>query len=145
MVHQDLEFWPLSLLYLTSKRSSFDFVSFVLDSSSAPGHVLFQKWFCCHLRQTHTGEPSGGIVSNAQDMAKWLQFHLNDGRGGSDGDPLLPDWVLHHIYTPNMYSGGGWTRPRYPVSNLRLFYGMGWRTALYRGENNRHWLFYSGS
>ena len=68
-------------------------------------------------------------------MAKWVQFHLNQGRKSLNAEHLLPDWVLNQIYIPNMYSGGGWYKPRYPVSSIRLYYAMGWRALSYRGES----------
>ena len=108
-------------------------ICFLLCATKFPATEGLRSLVLTLLRQTHTGESSGGISSNARDMAKWVQFHLNQGRTGAGEDFLLPAWALNHIYTPNMYSGGGWTKPKYPVSHVRMFYGMGWRTMLYRG------------
>ncbi len=87
------------------------------------------------FRQTHTGEPSGGITSTAEDMAKWVQFHLNEGSLTPEGKELLPSWVLANTYYPNMLPGrGGIYKPKFPVSLVNIAYGMGWRTSVYRGE-----------
>jgi CubicO group peptidase (beta-lactamase class C family) len=42
--------------------------------------------------------PSGGVWTTAADMARYLQFHINDG--AIDGKPLLPAGLAETMYTP---------------------------------------------
>ncbi len=70
-------------------------------------------------------------------MAKWLQFHLNEG--AIDGEQLLPKQNLAETYRENMPSPAPLnkrdvTKPTYPVTDVSTAYDMGWQTSYYRGE-----------
>ena len=83
--------------------------------------------------QVAVAGPAGSIVSNAQDMSKWLQFHLRKG------EHLITYAALSETYKPQMASpspmnGRDLTRPEFPVSDVHMAYDMGWMTNIYRGK-----------
>nr|XP_022332950.1 uncharacterized protein LOC111130330 [Crassostrea virginica] len=80
---------------------------------------------------------SGCVLSTADDMAKWMLFHLNGG-ATSDGRQLIPKSVLSMSYTPQLRIASStiskyYTRPMTPVTLSEDSYGMGWKTGYYRG------------
>lgn len=82
--------------------------------------------------------PAGSIVSNAQDMSKWIQFHLRRGQAPS-GEQLINYDTLAETYKPQMASpspmnGRDLTKPLFPVSDVHMAYDIGWMTNLYRGK-----------
>lgn len=91
--------------------------------------------------------PSGGINSNAIDMAQWLRFQLGDG--AIDGKRLLKADVFAQMHTPQ-------TPIRFPVRDASQFpekvqalagmhsfaYGLGWYVTQYRG---RTMIWHSGT
>ena len=79
------------------------------------------------------------MISTAEDMAKWLQFHINEGQVSYNGRALLPKEQLLQTYEPEMASPFPMNRrdlwrPKYPVSDINMSYNMGWLTNIYRGE-----------
>ncbi|XP_045161602.2 penicillin-binding protein 4-like [Mercenaria mercenaria] len=82
-------------------------------------------------------EPAGGILSNADDMARWIRFNLRNG-STEDGQQLLPDDLLQEAFKDqNMLPFGGafvsQTTPRYPINDITKAYGYAWFTSTYRG------------
>lgn len=77
-------------------------------------------------------DPAGSIVSNAADLAKWLQFHL---RGGTlDGKPLLARTVLEATRTPQIpLPMSDLDRELHPET-VQMSYGMAWVLQDYRGR-----------
>ncbi|MEO8336848.1 MAG: serine hydrolase, partial [bacterium] len=75
--------------------------------------------------------PAGAILSNANDMAQWLRFQLNDGV--VDGKRLVSSAALRETHTPQMLIGaaGGPGASDQTVFNT---YGMGWIVQDYRHE-----------
>ena len=89
------------------------------------------------FRQTHPAQPAGSILSTADDMAKWLQFHLNEG--DINGQQLLPKEKLKETYLPQMPSTAPLNKrdmvePTYPVTDISMSYNMGWETNVHRGK-----------
>jgi CubicO group peptidase (beta-lactamase class C family) len=82
--------------------------------------------------------PAGSINSNLQDMTKWLLALMNDGMVG--GKTVIPGSVLKATLAPaialpnTQLEARGWGEVLNPV------YGMGRRTASYRG----HQIAYHG-
>ena len=78
-------------------------------------------------------EPSGAIMSTANDMAIWMKFHLNKGKTES-GQQLLKTELLeeiHHVTTPlESYT---LIKPLFPVAHMFLGYNYGMWTQEYRG------------
>lgn len=76
--------------------------------------------------------PAGSMNSSANDMARWLQFQLNDG--AIDGRSLIPSEALRETrmpHTPIRLEGPG--KEANPVTNLQA-YALGWVVQDYRGE-----------
>ena len=71
--------------------------------------------------------PAGGIVSNAEDMAKYVQFQLGDGSW--NGKQLVSSAQLEMMHTPQMDGTPYfWSLPEIPEAK----YGLGWFTDVYR-------------
>ncbi|CAG5127508.1 unnamed protein product [Candidula unifasciata] len=80
-------------------------------------------------------DPAGSIYSNAEDMAKWMNFLLSNGRGADRRVVVDPEVILMTL-EPGMISSLPFeelTRPKFPVSHVVQSYNMGWLTANYRG------------
>ena len=72
--------------------------------------------------------PAGGICSNGEDMAKYVQFQLGDGTW--NGKRLISAAQLEMMHTPQMDGTPYfWSFPE--VSEAK--YGLGWFTDVYRG------------
>ncbi|KAK0046318.1 gigasin-6, partial [Biomphalaria pfeifferi] len=87
--------------------------------------------------------PAGSIYSNAEDMAKWMNFLLRKGLGPS-GDVVMRPEVIQMTQEPGMLSTLPFhelSKPFYPVSHVSQSYDMGWITANYRGHRQ---VFHTG-
>lgn len=76
-----------------------------------------------------------GVMSNAEDMTKWMMFHLNGGRSIS-GTQVVDTEVLSQIYYPRnsiRNSFKYFSRQNVPVSTSEYSYAFGWRNGYYRG------------
>jgi CubicO group peptidase (beta-lactamase class C family) len=95
-----------------------------------PREVEVWQW-----RHERSIAPAGSIVSSANDMSKWLLFHL--------GSSLTPSVLgreqldeLHRYQVLDSQSGYKADSPEYHYwKDVELLgYGLGWRKALYRGH-----------
>ncbi|XP_041369961.1 protein flp-like [Gigantopelta aegis] len=81
---------------------------------------------------------SGAILSNANDMAKWLLFHLADGKN-EDGLQVVDKSALADTYKARNTIGSTgainkyFHRPAVPVTTSNDGYALGWKTGYYRG------------
>lgn len=75
--------------------------------------------------------PAGAINSNVEDMARWLQFQLNNG--AVDGQQLLSPASMLEMHSPQMVIGGGGQGEIQFAS-----YGLGWMIDSYRGHYRVH-------
>ncbi|KAK1235669.1 hypothetical protein PQX77_001088, partial [Marasmius sp. AFHP31] len=83
---------------------------------------------------------AGGIISNAKDMAIWLQALMGDGKNPSNGQEVIPPKVLEDVATPysivNEFSFGA----QFPAGSAEkgmfspVAYGAGEFTNSYRGH-----------
>jgi CubicO group peptidase (beta-lactamase class C family) len=72
--------------------------------------------------------PAGSINSNIDDMLRWAQLHVGNGR--LDGTQLIQPATLRDMHTPHMVMPG---LP--PESELSpASYGLGWIIQTYRGR-----------
>lgn len=83
--------------------------------------------------------PAGSIVSNAQDMAKWLRFQMGDG--SFNGKRVIATAILRETHTPQMVvsgggGGGGAARGGDGIARLNA-YGLGWFINDYK--SNVYW------
>lgn len=80
---------------------------------------------------------SGGILTTARDMTKWMTFLL---RGGQldNGTRLLSKNAFDSLITPNNMipdssTSKYFSKPNVPATNDRYAYGLGWMIGSYRG------------
>jgi len=72
--------------------------------------------------------PAGSINSNAKDMAKWVQVHLQGGK--FNGQELIAPVSLNRIWTSYMPTGS----PGSPGIISPVSYGLGWMNYHFRGH-----------
>ena len=77
--------------------------------------------------------PAGSIVSNAQDMAKWVSLQLNGGM--YQGTRLISEKNVQEMHDPQMIvpRRGGIATVFFPDST-QLSYGLAWFVQDYRGH-----------
>ncbi|XP_041368109.1 D-alanyl-D-alanine-carboxypeptidase/endopeptidase AmpH-like [Gigantopelta aegis] len=79
---------------------------------------------------------SGCVMSTANDMIKWMHFHLTRGLD-LQGRRIMDTKVMDPMYIPrNAFAGSSYktfVRPRLPVTTSSGVYAMGWRRGYYRG------------
>ncbi len=73
--------------------------------------------------------PAGGIVSNAKDMLKYVQFQLGDGSW--EGKKLVEKATLDEMHKPQVL-GSPYLFSLDEITETT--YGLGWFTDLYRGN-----------
>ena len=84
------------------------------------------------FRSLHPWEPACAILSSAEDMAKWMKFHLSLGKTDSGVQLLKKNWVVEmHRVTSSVR--GSYTKPRYPADDISIGYGYAWHISEYRG------------
>ncbi|XP_066275999.1 uncharacterized protein [Branchiostoma lanceolatum] len=87
---------------------------------------------------TDTGVAAGGVVSTAEDMARWMRFHLKGGKT-PEGVRLVRKRLLKETHAPQMaitsgtFPREGLYRPESAVDDTVPAYCMGWVTGTYRG------------
>ncbi|XP_019628311.1 PREDICTED: uncharacterized protein LOC109472883 [Branchiostoma belcheri] len=87
--------------------------------------------------------PAGGVVSNALDMARYMNFHLSGGMDAA-GRLVVPEDTLRQTHTADfimpVYSER--VGPDWPVGADMLHgYGLGWMSGYYRGHRR---IYHSG-
>lgn len=80
---------------------------------------------------------TGSIISNAEDMAKWLHFLLKEGIS-VDGKRVMDSKVFHETQTPvniipQSKSDALYRQPAIPLTYEHGKYGYGWRIGYYKG------------
>ncbi len=76
--------------------------------------------------------PAGALLSSANDMSKWLQLQLNNGKWGDK--QIISEKVLNEMWYPqimNPVSKG--SRELWPTTHFKG-YGMGWSIFDYHGK-----------
>lgn len=76
--------------------------------------------------------PAGGMISNMNDMARWLLTLMNDG--SSDEAQVIPPSVLQETLAPAISLPNTLAQTRGFWEVLNSCYGMGRHTATYRGH-----------
>jgi CubicO group peptidase (beta-lactamase class C family) len=81
-------------------------------------------------KQDNTMHAAGGMVSTAQDLAKWLIVNLNGGR--YNGRQIIPRFSLEEILSPQV------NQKREFYKFERYAYGLGWNVGTYEGDKLLH-------
>lgn len=132
---QEYLYDPLGMS-LTSSRYS-DFLSRsdrsslhmpALNSSSG------QRWMAAPVRTPDAQSPAGGVSSNVNDLAKWLQLHL--GFGKYDGNQLISESAINQTVVPQIVRG------LTPIINQTGFYAFGWDIDY---EDGQVWQSHAGA
>jgi CubicO group peptidase (beta-lactamase class C family) len=91
------------------------------------GDVELMSWYT--IEQP---EPAGSVAAGVRDLAKWVRFHLGDGRW--DGKRLVSAKNLAETHTPQtIIPLKGVPKDQNPEST-QMRYGMGWVVQDYRGR-----------
>lgn len=69
---------------------------------------------------------AGAVISSANDMAKWLMPHLNEGR--ANGATILRPETVTELHAQQNLRG----RSQFPFEGKHEGYALGWQTARYR-------------
>ncbi len=82
-----------------------------------------------------SGGPAGSIVSNLEDMCRWLKFQMNRGKSGRH--TIISEQTLKEIHSPQVVD------PELETDKYLLdgFYALGWRIQPYRGYK---WIRHGG-
>ncbi|KAK3097848.1 hypothetical protein FSP39_013798 [Pinctada imbricata] len=80
---------------------------------------------------------SGGIVSTADDMAKWMMFNLN-GTYNQQGNYVMKSSIVKDLHKPwNRIQSASvedhFKKPKTDHSVFHSSYGLGWKSGSYRG------------
>ena len=80
---------------------------------------------------------SGSVFTNADDLAKYLLFQLNNGKN-QQGVEVVPHKALKETHRgeyaiPSSKTYELYKRPVIPVTYSQGKYALGWRTGYYRG------------
>ncbi|XP_061184961.1 uncharacterized protein LOC133192977 [Saccostrea echinata] len=87
--------------------------------------------------------PAGSIYSTAEDMSKWMNFHLGNG-STTNGSELIADAYfseLHREQINTPFSENNLYKPIHPISDMTISYCLGWISSIYRGYRK---LWHSG-
>jgi CubicO group peptidase (beta-lactamase class C family) len=115
-------------------KSGFGIIDMQAYKSVAQPHLLINKqWKVLSLVDLHSVYAGGGIFSNLEDLAFWMQFNL--GNGEWNHHRILSFSSKSMLYSPKIYldpeRDSGWKQ----YFNIfdRLSYGLGWFIARYDG------------
>lgn len=123
---EDYLYQPLGMSVTSSRYS--DFVS-RSDRSSLHMPALNntkERWVTAPDRIPDAQAPAGGVSSSANDLAKWLQLHLNLGSTGVT--QLISQDALNETLVPQIVRGIT------PITNHTGFYALGWDIDYEDGE-----------
>ncbi|BFZ22504.1 hypothetical protein BsWGS_25543 [Bradybaena similaris] len=88
---------------------------------------------------------AGCLFSNADDMAKWMNFHLTKGKD-VHGHVVFPETYITELHSPRSLLPSSDVsleqRPKFPVTQTGDLYALGWRVGHYRGYKI---VFHTGS
>lgn len=76
--------------------------------------------------------PAGSIISSVNDMAKWIQFQLNEGKIGEN--QIISQKSLNEMWYPQIMNPVSKNSKKYWPSTHFKGYGMGWGIMDYHGK-----------
>ena len=115
---------------LDMKSSDFEVDSLCKYENTSKGYVFAGDTFI-EPPYIHLGAfaPSGAIVSNAEDMAKFAMFQLGDGTW--KGERLVSEAMMNEMHSHQMIG----TPYFWDFEEIQCAeYGLGWFTDIYRGK-----------
>src|SRR5438552_3916902 len=109
-----------SPLGMTSTSSRY--ADFIARRNKALGHVLVDgKWVQKFKRDPDAKSPTGGVSSSVNDLTKWLQLQLANGK--FEGKQIVDEKALAETHHPQMLTGFN------PFTKLTTYYGLGWNVG----------------
>lgn len=144
LTHQPWETFAAQTLWqpIGMTRTNADHTVARTDANAAAPHLTVngRKQQIDWIYEDYNALPAGGVNSTAHDLARWLQFHLNEGVAG--GKQLISKAALHETHTPQtpqrgQFANSAWIdvagededAVRHPS------YALGWMVHSYRGED----------
>src|SRR5213595_4101422 len=107
---------------LGMSSTSSRYADFMARRNKALGHVLVAgKWTQKFKRDPDAQSPTGGVSSSVNDLAKWLQLQLANGK--FEGKQIVDEKALAETHHPQMLTGIN------PFTQLPTFYGLGWNVG----------------
>jgi CubicO group peptidase (beta-lactamase class C family) len=125
---------------LKMTRTTFSRAQALRDPDHIDGSMFWNGRLIATPMQTTTPltNSTGGIISTADDMAKWMLFQLEAGKVG--GKQLVRAESIAETHAPQMITQRPLPSPEFTSSA----YGLGWYLEGYRGEQlvehgGNHW------
>src|SRR5437762_2850508 len=110
-------------LGMTSTSSRY--ADFMARRNKALGHVLVDgKWMQKFKRDPDAQSPTGGVSSSVNDLTKWLQLQLANGK--FEGKQIVDEKALAETHHPQMLTGFN------PFTQLPTFYGLDWNVGYHQ-------------
>src|SRR6266853_318705 len=107
---------------LGMSSTSSRYTDFMARRNKALGHVLVAgKWVQKFKRDPDAQSPTGGVSSSVNDLTKWLQLQLANGK--FEGKQIVDEKALAETHHPQMLTGFN------PFTQLPTFYGLGWNVG----------------
>src|SRR6266403_1481499 len=107
---------------LGMNSTSSRYTDFAARTNKALGHVLVAgKWVQKFKRDPDAQSPTGGVSSSVNDLTKWLQLQLANGK--FEGKQIVDEKALAETHHPQMLTGFS------PFTGLPGFYGLGWNVS----------------
>ncbi len=106
--------------------SSYRFADYEQAQNRAMLHVRVDgKWAAANIRQPDAQAPAGGASSTLNDLVRWMQLQLNEGKW--NGQQLVAAEALAETHTPQIVTNFSAEQGR--VGS----YGLGWNVSVERG------------
>ena len=121
---RDEVFRPLGMMHTTARVSEATAAGWPMASPHFTGPE--GAGVIPNLKQDNTMHPAGGMLTTAEDLVRWLQAQLTEGR--VEGRQALPAEVVRETQRPQAVQRDSFYR------YLRTGYGLGWQSAEYEGE-----------
>jgi CubicO group peptidase (beta-lactamase class C family) len=121
---------------LGMNSTSSRYADFLARPNKALGHVLIGgKWVHKYKRDPDPESPAGGVSSSVNDLAKWMELQLAEGK--FEGNQIVDRDALAETHHPQMLTGFN------PPTGSPTFYGLGWNVSY--DEHGRLRLNHSGA
>ena len=80
---------------------------------------------------------SGAVMASANDMTKWMNFHITEGLG-ANGKRVMAAEHMKEVHKARMLtslvSSVELRKPQFPITTTQSIYAHGFRKGYYRGE-----------
>src|SRR5881398_734408 len=107
---------------LGMSSTSSRYADFMARRNKALGHVLVAgEWVQKFKRDPDAQSPTGGVSSSVNDLTKWLQLQLANGK--FEDKQIVDEKALAETHHPQMLTGFN------PFTQLPTFYGLGWNVG----------------